>query len=205
MKRSAALLLLALAGCGGEPSDQVAYQGNERKDAETPASFGPDFAELKLGPKIEGSEFEARFNSPSGGRTGTLKGYIACAAELTACDEAGENAVYTYVLEVTPREASSAFRTNERAYGFTGVAGYDKAQARGAIPGDSRLVTLCSDGVLVWAIDGGEGWSRTPITLYWQSTSLPSDTSKSYVLITDGVRSTATAPFPTEGSTDKCR
>lgn len=204
MKRYAVALLLVLTACGGGGNEDTP-DPNGRPNPDTPASYGPDFAELKLGPTLEGSEFEVRFTSPSGGRTGTLEGYVACAPELTSCDEAGEGAVYTYVLEVTPREASSAFRTNERAYGFTGVAGFDKAEARAAIPGDSRLVTLCSDGVLVWAIEGGEGWRRAPVTVYWQSTSAPGEPSKSYVLITDGVRAQASAPFPTEGSTDKCR
>jgi hypothetical protein len=71
---------------------------------------------------------------------------------------------------------------------------------------------LCSDGVLLWAIEGGEGWRGRPVTVYWQSDQPPADigdpptdTSDAYVLITDGVRSEAKAPFPTEGSTDKCR
>jgi len=204
-RRLAALLLLALAACGGSSTDQAAYpEESGRKGSEGPATFGPDFTELKLGPKLEGSEFETSFLGPDGDKAGSLKGYVACAADLASCDDVGENPVYTYVLEVTPKERSSTFRTTERAYGFTGTAGYDKAAVRAALPGDSRLAMLCSDGVLLWAIEGGEGWRGKPVTLYWQSDQAPAGTSDAYVLITDGVRSQAEAPFPTEGSTDKC-
>jgi hypothetical protein len=167
--------------------------------------MGPDLAELELGPRLPGSEFETSFASFEGDKMGDLAGYVACAPTLASCDEAGEDAIYTYVLTVTPKDSSSAFRTAERAYGFTGTAGYDKGSARAAMPGDSRLVTLCSDGVVVWAVEGGEGWSGKPVTVYWQSTSRPDGTGKSYVLITDGKRSDASAPAPTTGSTDKCR
>ena len=205
MRLAALLLPLALVACGGAGDDAAYPEENGRKGSEAPASFGPDFTELKLGPKLEGSEFEATFEGFAGAQAGKLEGYVACAEGLESCADAGEDAVYTYVLELTPRDASSAFRTAERAYGFTGVAGYDKAAVRAALPGDSRLTMLCSDGVLVWAIEGGEGWSRKPVTLYWQSTSLPSEEGLGYVLVTDGKRSTAKAPSPTEGSTDKCR
>jgi hypothetical protein len=204
-RRAAALLLLALTACGGSSQDQATYpEGTGRKDGGGPATFGPDFTELKLGPKLAGSEFETSFIGPDGDKAGALKGYVACAADLASCDDVGETPVYTYVLEVTPKARSSTFRTTERAYGFTGVAGYDKAEVRAALPGDSRLVMLCSDGVLLWAIEGGEGWRGRPVTVYWQSDQPPSGTSDAYVLITDGVRSEAQAPFPTEGSTDKC-
>jgi hypothetical protein len=204
-RRSAALLLLALAACGGSSSDEATYpEGTGHRGADGPATFGPDFSELELGPRLAGSEFETSFLGPDGDKAGSLKGYVACAAGLASCDDVGEEPVYTYVLEVTPKERSSTFRTTERAYGFTGTAGYDKAAVRAALPGDSRLVMLCSDGVLLWAIQGGEGWRGKPVTVYWQSDQPPSATSKAYVLITDGVRSEAEAPFPTEGSTDKC-
>lgn len=206
MRRAAAFLLLALAACGGSSSDDDAYvEGNVRKGVGAPATFGPDFSELELGPKLEGSEFESSLIDPDGDKAGTVKGYVACAADLASCEEVGENPVYTYVLEVTPKERSSTFRTAERAYGFTGTAGYDKAAVRAALPGDSRLAMLCSDGVLLWVIEGGEGWRGRPVTVYWQSDQPPSGTSDAYVLITNGVRSTSKAPFPTEGSTDKCR
>jgi hypothetical protein len=196
--------MLALAACGGGSDDAANPEESGRKGSDAPASFGPDFTELKLGPKVEGSEFESRLIGFGGTQAGELNGYVACADGLESCADAGENAVYTYVLELTPRDASSAFRTAERAYGFTGVAGYDKAAVRAALPGDSRLTMLCSDGVLVWAIEGGEGWSRKPVTLYWQSTSLPVEDGPGYVLVSDGKRSAAKAPSPTEGSTDKC-
>jgi hypothetical protein len=202
---AAGALLLALAACGGSGDDAANPEGAERKGSGAPASFGPDFTELKLGPTLEGSEFETTLKGFAGAEAGRLEGYVACAEGLESCADAGENAVYTYVLELTPRDASSAFRTAERAYGFTGVAGYDKAALRTALPGDSRLTMLCSDGVLVWAIEGGEGWRGKPVTFYWQSTSPPSDTGSGYVLVTDGKRSAAAAPSPTEGSTDKCR
>ena len=205
MKRTAAaLLLLALASCGDSSTDQAAYPEDSGRKADSPTTFGPDFTDLELGPTLEGSGFETSFIDPDGDKAGALKGYVACAAGLTSCADAGESAVYTYVLEVTPKERSSTFRTTERAYGFTGTAGYDKAAVRAALPGDSRLVMLCSDGVLLWAIEGGEGWRGRPITVYWQSDQRPAGTSDAYVLITDGVRSEAQAPFPTEGSTDKC-
>jgi hypothetical protein len=205
-RRTAALLLLALAACGGSSADEATYpEGTSRKDTDGPSTFGPDFSELELGPKLAGSEFETSFLGPDGDKAGTLKGYVACAAGLASCDAVGENPVYTYVLEVTPKARSSTFRTTERAYGFTGTAGYDKAAVRAALPGDSRLVMLCSDGVLLWAIEGGEGWRGRSVTVYWQSDQPPAGTSDAYVLVTDGVRSEAQAPFPTEGSTDKCR
>jgi hypothetical protein len=206
IRRAAAILLLTLAACGGASTDEAAYvEGNVRKGVGSPASFGPDFAQLELGPTLEGSEFEVSFIDPDGDKAGGLKGYVACPAELESCADIGEEPVYTYVLEVTPKERSSTFRTATRAYGFTGTAGYDKAAARAALPGDSRLVMLCSDGVLLWAIEGGDGWRGKPVTVYWQSDQPPGDASDAYVLITNGVRSTAKAPFPTEGSTDKCQ
>jgi hypothetical protein len=202
---AATLLLLALAGCGSSSTEEAAYvEGNVRKGSGSPATFGPDFSELELGPTLEGSEFETSFLDPDGDKAGSLKGYVACAADLTSCDEVGEAPIYTYVLEVTPKERSSTFRTAERAYGFTGTAGYDRAAVRAALPGDSRLVMLCSDGVLLWAIEGGEGWRGRPVTVYWQSDQAPTGTSNAYVLITNGVRSEAETPFPTEGSTGKC-
>jgi hypothetical protein len=205
-RAAAAFLLLALAACGGSSTDEGTYvEGNVREGLGAPATFGPDFSELELGPKLAGSEFETSLLGPDGDKAGALKGYVACPADLASCDDVGENPVYTYVLEVTPKERSSTFRTNERAYGFTGTAGYDKTAVRAALPGDSRLVMLCSDGVLLWVIEGGDGWRGRLVTLYWQSDQPPSGTSDAYVLITDGVRSEAQAPFPTEGSTDKCR
>lgn len=207
-----AALLLALAACGSSSSDEAAYPESSGRKSDSPTTFGPDFSELELGPKLAGSEFETSFVGPDGDKAGGLKGYVACAKGLASCDDVGEEPVYTYVLEVTPKERSSTFRTAERAYGFTGTAGYDKAAVRAALPGDSRLVMLCSDGVLLWAIEGGEGWRGRPVTVYWQSdqppsaiSGAPADASAAYVLITDGVRSEAKAPFPTEGSTDKCR
>jgi hypothetical protein len=205
MRLAAAALLLVLAACGGGDDSAANPEGTERKGSDAPATFGPDFTALKLGPTLEGSEFKTTFAGFGGSQAGRLEGYVACAEGLESCADAGEEAVYTYVLELTPRDASSAFRTAERAYGFTGVAGYDKAALRGALPGDSRITMLCSDGVLVWAIEGGEGWSGKPVRFYWQSTTPPSDDGPGYVLVTDGKRSTAKAPSPTEGSTDKCR
>src|SRR5690606_17958498 len=52
IRRAAALLLFALAACGGSSTDETAYvEGNVRKGAGSPATFGPDFSELELGPK----------------------------------------------------------------------------------------------------------------------------------------------------------
>lgn len=209
IKHSAPVLIalcMPLAACGSEGpgAEEVFEEAVEGEGAAIPLQPGPDFASLQLGPKIQGPEGE-EVASKFEGAGGQLRSYVACPAEAESCEpeQLDGDTAYTYVHEVTPGTRTSVFRTIQPAYGFTGTAGFDHSQEEAAIGGDSELVVRCVNGALIWAVNGGEGWTG-PITVYWQSTLPPAGPAVAYQLITEGDRAPATGPFPAEGSTEGC-
>jgi len=207
VKRHAALLVLLLAACskspgapGAAPSSVVTPEVAPTPDK--PKTLVPaDFATLKLGAKLEGSDTESRFVS-DGQTLAEAASYVACPEGVTACDPKAlpPGTVYTYVHRVTPGKAvasATLFRTARPAAGFANGVGYDNAQAAAALGPDGQIDVEADNGALVWRVIGGDRWKAgEPITLYWQSTLPPAGPADAYLVETDGSVAIGSGPFP---------
>jgi hypothetical protein len=160
-----------------------------------------DFATLKLGAKLAGSDTESRFVS-DGQTLAEAASYVACPEGVTPCDPGALPAgtVYTYVHRVTPGKAvasATLFRTARPAAGFANGVGYDNAQAAAALGPDGQIDVEADNGALVWRVIGGDRWKAgEPITLYWQSTLPPAGPADAYLVETDGSVAIGSGPFP---------
>ena len=203
----AALPLLLLAACsnspekpGAEPSGVVTPQVAPAPDK--PKTLIPaDFAALKLGGKVEGSETTGKFVS-DGQTLAEVSSYVSCPEGVAACDPKAlpADTVYTYVHQVIPGKAvasTTLFRTARPAAGFANGVGYDNAQAAAALGPDGQIDVEADNGALVWRVIGGNRWKAgETITLYWQSTLPPKAVSDAYMVETDGSVAIGNGPFP---------
>jgi hypothetical protein len=160
-----------------------------------------DFAALKLGAKVEGSNIDGEFAAD--GRTlADVASYVACPEGVTPCEPETLPAetVYTYVHRVTPGEdvaSTTLFRTARPAAGFANGVGYDMAQATAALGPDGQIDVAADNGALVWRVIGGDGWKGgEPITFFWQSTLPPAGASDAYMVETDGSVAIGSGPLP---------
>ena len=207
MRLGAALPLLLLAACSkspekpaAEPSSVVTPQVAPTPDK--PKTLVPaDFATLKLGAKIDGSDAVSKFVS-DGQTLAEVASFVACPEGMTACDPKTLPAetVYTYVHRVTPGKSvasATLFRTARPAAGFANGVGYDDAEAATALGPDGQIDVEADNGALVWRVIGGDRWKAgEPITLYWQSTLPPAGKADAYLIETDGSVAIGTGPFP---------
>jgi len=203
----AALPLLLLAACsksperpGAEPSPVVTPEVVPTPDK--PKTLVPaDFATLKLGGKLKGSDSTAKFVA-DGHSLAEVTSYVACPEGVDPCDPAKlpPDTVYTYVHQVTPAEGvenATLFRTARPAAGFANGVGYDNPQAAAALGPDGQIDVEADNGALVWRVIGGNRWKAgETITLYWQSTLPPKAASDAYMVETDGSVAIGNGPFP---------
>jgi hypothetical protein len=143
--------------------------------------------------------------------------------------EAPEGTIYTYVHTVFPGEdmdpttgagdgpddvdveMATAFRMIAPALGFTGTAGFSKAEAIAAAGDAVDVVVTCDDtGALIWTVnagDGGNQWEDAePLTFFWQSTLPPAGPAPHYEIRTlngDGIGN-GPYPSPDESATNAC-
>ncbi|GGA04956.1 hypothetical protein GCM10010923_13150 [Blastomonas marina] len=229
----AACAALALAACAEDPStvagtdetDLDNVDTESEREAAAAALEAGDFANLELGAKIvgpQGPEVKTTLSNDAG-IFADITSYVACPAEMSTCDPATapRGTVYTYVHIVYPGEdndpttgagdgadssdveRATLFRMNRPATGFTGTAGYAKAEALAAIGEKADIVITCDDGALAWTIsagDGGNQWEASePLTFYWQSTVPPAGPASAYAIDADGIRATGDGPYPGDG------
>ncbi|MBD2841923.1 hypothetical protein IB285_06565 [Erythrobacter sp. KMU-140] len=182
-----------------------------------------DFADLELGAKIvgpRGPEVQTSLSN-AGGIFADITSYVACPDGMEVCDPANapEGTIYTYVHIVYPGEdmdpttgagagtddvdveTASAFMMTRPSFGFTGRAGFSKAEAEVAIGENNNLVITCGeDGNLTWTInagDGGDEWEDAePLTFYWQSVLPPAGPAESYAIKANDVTATGEGPYP---------
>ncbi|GMN01560.1 hypothetical protein [Erythrobacter sp. MTPC3] len=227
--------MLALAACGDPAEDtSVLDMPEDSAELETPTTDGEaaalarsiepgDFADLRLGAKIEGPQGPEVQTSLSNGAGifADITSYVACPDGMEVCDPATapEGTIYTYVHIVYPGEdndpatgagtgaddvdveTAGAFMMTQPSSGFTGVAGFSKAEAEVAIgPGDNLVITCGEDGNLIWTInagDGGDQWEDAePLTFFWQSTLPPAGPAESYAIKANDVVAAGEGPYP---------
>jgi len=208
VRRGAALPLLLLAACSKSPEAPSATPSQVVTPAVAPTPDKPhtlvpaDFATLKLGAKIKGSDALGKFVS-DGQTIATVASYVACPEGIADCDPKTlpPDTVYTYVHRVTPGKAvlsATLFRTARPAAGFANGVGYDNAEAAAALGPNGEIDVEADNGALVWRVVGGDGWKAgETITLYWQSTLPPAaKVSDAYLVETDGSVAIGSGPFP---------
>jgi hypothetical protein len=203
----AALPLLLLAACSKSPKAPSPTPSSVLTPEVTPTPDKPhtlvptDFATLKLGAKVAGSDATGKFVS-DGQVLAEVASYVACPEGVTACDLKAMPAdtVYTYVHRVTPGKtvaSATLFRTARPAPGFANGVGYDNTQAAAALGPNGEIDVSADNGALVWRVIGGDGWKAgEPITFYWQSTLPPAGTSDAYLVESDGSVAIGSGPFP---------
>lgn len=181
-----------------------------------------DFADLQLGAKIVGPQGEEVTGalSNAAGNFADIRSYVACPRVMDSCDPktAPPGTIYTYVHVVYPGEdndddtgsgtgntssdieRATAFRMIQPAHGFTGVVGYSKAEAAGAMGEGGQVVVNCIDGKLEWTLDAGDGgdqWEQAePVTFFWQSTVPPAGPSNVYQIAANYSEATGPGPYP---------
>ncbi len=203
MKLLAALPLLLLAACSKSPEPSSPAPTSALTPDKPHTLVPADFAALRLGAKIAGSEAESRFAS-EGQTLAEVASYVACPEGVAACDPKALPAgtVYTYVHRVTPGgvvASATLFRTARPAAGFANGVGYDNAQAAAALGPDGQIDVAADNGALVWRVIGGDGWETgEPITFYWQSTLPPAGAADAYLVETDGSVAIGSGPFPAQ-------
>ena len=234
---AAATIALALGACTSEADDTSATDLEKaNSDGEAVAMANAiaagSFMDLQLGAKIsgpQGPEPKTVFSTAEG-NFADMTSYVACPAGMDSCDPANAPAgtVYTYVHIVYPGEdndpttgsgngndssdveRAEVFRMTRPAVGFTGEAGYSKAEALAAIGPKADVVITCDNGALVWTVsagDGGDQWEQAePLTFYWKSTVPPSGPQDAYRLKVNYTEANAKGPFPGEaaGATNAC-
>jgi hypothetical protein len=204
----AALALLLLAACSQSPEAPSGEPSGVVTPAVTPTPDKPhtlipaDFATLKLGAKIKGSDGQGTFVS-DGQTIATVASYVACPEGIADCDPKTlpPDTVYTYVHHVTPGKAvlsATSFRTARPATGFANGIGYANAEAAAALGPSGEIDVEADNGALVWRVVGGDGWKAgETITLYWQSTMPPAaKPADAYMVETDGSVAIGSGPFP---------
>ena len=223
----AALALLSACGesqPGAAPTDLKEVKSDGELEVARRALPAGDFLDLKLGARIvgpSGDEVATRMTNEAGAFA-DMTSYVACPAGFTVCDPATLPAgtVYTYVHVVYPGEdndpttgsgtgndssnveSATLFRLIRPARGFTGNAGYAKAEALAAIGEDGTVVISCEGEALAWTIDAGDGgdqWKQAePITFYWQSTVPPAGPSRAYEIFANDVAAQGSGPYPAD-------
>ena len=107
-------------------------------------------------------------------------------------------------------ERATAFKMTMPAIGFTGKAGYSKAEAIAALGKDADVVITCDEGKIAWTLssgDGGDQWEyQEPITFYWQSTQPPAGPADAYEVRADYNDASGKGPYPaaSETATNAC-
>ncbi len=217
---------LAIAACGG-PDEDAAELDVATTDGEAAAladAVEPgDFADLELGAKIvgpQGPEVKTSLSN-EGGVLADITSYVACPAGMEECDPATapEGTIYTYVHVVYPGEdmdpttgagdgpddvdveMATAFKMVAPALGFTGMAGFSKAEAISAGGEKMQVVVTCdATGALIWTVnagDGGDQWEDAePMTFYWQSTLPPAGPAPHYEIHANEVSAVGDGPYP---------
>ena len=228
----AAVSPLALLSACGEPAEEATEMESARTSEEAAAlerAVQPgDFLDLELGARIvgpQGPEVTGRFTNEAGA-FGDIRSFVACPAGMDPCDPATapEGTVYTYVHVVYPGEdnepdsgsgegpdasdveIATAFKMNRAAHGFTGNAGYSKAEVLAGVGTKADVTITCSDnGGLAWTInagDGGDQWEQAePITFYWQSTVPPAGPADAYAIQANRTTATGPGPYPAADET----
>lgn len=219
-------ILLALGACAEADNDaaelEVATTDGEANALARAIEPG-DFADLALGAKIvgpRGPEVKTSLTNEAG-TFADITSYVACPDGMDVCDPANapEGTIYTYVHIVYPGEdmdpttgagegtddadieTASAFMMSAPAHGFTGVAGFSKAEAIAAAGERVEVVMTCEDdGALYWTVnagDGGNQWEDAePLTFYWQSTLPPAGPANSYAIKANDVTANGEGPYP---------
>jgi hypothetical protein len=207
VRLTAALPLALLVACSKSPEAPSAAPSSVVTPQVAPTPDKPktlipaDFAALKLGAKLKGSDTTGRFVS-DGQTIAEVTSYVACPEEVTVCDPKTlpPDSVYTYVHQVTPGKAvasTTLFRTARPAAGFANGVGYDNAQAAAALGPNGQIDVEADNGALVWRVIGGYRWKAgETITLYGQSTLPPAGSADAYLVETDGSVAIGTGPFP---------
>jgi hypothetical protein len=198
---AAALPVLLVASCSKAPEAPTPTPSSTPTPDKPRTLVPADFAALKLGAKVEGSNIDGEFAAD--GRTlADVASYVACPEGVTPCEPETLPAetVYTYVHRVTPGEdvaSTTLFRTARPAAGFANGVGYDMAQATAALGPDGQIDVAADNGALVWRVIGGDGWKAgEPITFYWQSTLPPAGATDAYMIETDGSVAIGSGPLP---------
>lgn len=223
--------ILALAACGNPGDDTIDDDSAELEVATTDGEaeamakdLDPmDFADLKLGAKIVGPQGEEVKTSlrNEGGILADITSYVACPEGMEECDPetAPEGTIYTYVHIVYPGEdmdpttgagdgpddadveMATGFKMLAPALGFTGVAGFSKAEAISAAGEKVDVIVTCDDnGAIIWTVnagDGGDQWEDAePLTFFWQSTLPPSGPAPHYEIRANDVSASGNGPYP---------
>ena len=215
-----------------EATDLTDVDSDGEAHAAAKALPAGDFMDFTLGGRLvgpKGPEVTGAMTN-SAGSFADLRGYVACPQDVEKCDprNAPDGTVYTYVFVVYPGgdndddtgigpnntasdvERGEAFRMTMPAHGFTGSAGYAKAEALAAIGPKADVVITCDAGKLVWTVsagDGGDQWgAKEPITFYWQSTLPPAGPAKAYAFDADGTAAVGSGPYPaaSQGAKNAC-
>ncbi|MGB3165186.1 MAG: hypothetical protein WBA68_00200 [Alteraurantiacibacter sp.] len=229
---------MALAACSNDADVEDVTEGEnlaaEQSEAELAREALPvtDFMDLQLGAKIvgpQGPEVKSRMTNADGAFA-DITSYVACPAGMDECDPATapEGTIYTYVHIVYPGEDNDpdtgsgtgndasdvetmeAFRMTMPSHGFTGTAGFARAEAEGAIGANGAVIISCHENGLAWTIeegDGGEQWGQAePITFFWQSTLPPGGPSEAYEVFANYTSAQGPGPYPaaSEGATNAC-
>ncbi|MGB7418456.1 MAG: hypothetical protein WA918_04700 [Erythrobacter sp.] len=225
------LPLIVSACADGREDDDAAELEVATTDGEAAAmqvDIEPiDFADLALGPKVEGprgTEVKTSLSNEAG-IFADITSYVACPPSMSQCDPATapENTLYTYVHIVYPGEdmdastgagqgaddidveSASAFYMTAPAHGFMGHAGFSKAEAISAAGESVQVVITCTaTGALSWTVnagDGGNQWEDAePLTFFWQSTLPPARPAASYAIRANDVTATGEGPYPAENA-----
>lgn len=191
-----------------------------------------DFAELSLGAKIvgpQGPEIKAALSNETG-NFADMRSYVACPAGMDPCDPktAPAGTIFTYVFIVYPGEdndpstgsgsgndssdieQATQFRMTRPAHGFTGEAGYSKAETLSAIGRKADIVLSCDGDALVWTVNAGAGgnqWEQSePLTFYWRSTLPPAGPANAYQIEANYTEATGAGPYPAakDGAQNAC-
>ena len=227
---------LILAACTEEPSGAEQADLNEadtlsEAEALTESLPAMDFVGLPLGGEIERGPGKRVSTALMKGNAkfAEMTSWVACPAEMIPCDPetAPADTVYTYVYVVTPGgdndddtaptsapdsyvERAQFFRMTSPSPGFTGEAGYAKAEAIAAMGDGADVVMSCDGQGLGWTLnsgDGGNQWSDgEPITFFWRST-LPPAGSEGHFEITANytdARGNGLAPLADQAVPNAC-
>ncbi|WP_338445825.1 hypothetical protein V5F89_11805 [Pelagerythrobacter marensis] len=221
---------LALAACsdGSGESGEQAVTDLERIDTDGAADAAAktlpagDFGALTLGAKVagpQGDEVKGALSNATG-NFADVRSYVACPAGMDPCNPATapEGTVFTYVHVVHPGEdndptsgdgegntssnveRATEFRLTMPAHGFTGEAGYSKAEALAAVGAKADVVVTCHEGGLVWTVsagDGGDQWKQAePLTFYWRSTVPPAGPRDAYAIFANYTAAHGPGPYP---------
>lgn len=231
---------LAVSACSQEPESVTGSDETDLDSAQTDgeaaalaaAMRAGDFGDLQLGAKVvgpQGPEVNSTLSTAEG-NFADMRSYVACPSGMPDCDPASapDGTVYTYVHVVYPGEDNNAdtgagtgndssdveratsFRMTRPATGFTGNAGYSKAEAMAAVGEKADVVLTCDAGALVWTVsagDGGDQWEQgEPLTFWWQSTVPPAGPADAYQIVANYTEASGDGPYPGDanGASNAC-